>query len=166
MIYCRFGVQLDASPPGLFAFPQSASLTVEQMRRGIDRINKRIADVEAFDPRTVRERFDARANVVGTGIEETLASVFGHNTVEYNRYLSAQNLDAGPMVFGGGPDSPHEVQQYYTEGKHRSLLLLRQAVRGLEEEIADTNEISVASPPSIAPKNKVFIVHGHDGDVK
>ncbi|MCF3947340.1 TIR domain-containing protein [Acidiphilium iwatense] len=155
-----------ARRPASSPSPQSANLTVEQMRRGVDRINKRIADVEAFDPRTVRERFDTRANVIGTGIEETLASVFGHNTVEYNSYLSAQNLDAGPMVFGGGPDSPHEVQQYYTEGKHRSLLLLRQAVRGLEEEIADTNEIPVASPPRIAPKNKVFVVHGHDGGAK
>jgi len=46
------------------------------------------------------------------------------------------------------------------------LLLLRQAVRGLEEEIADTNEIPVAPPSRIALKNKVFVVHGHDDGAK
>lgn len=149
--------------------PQAADLTVDQMRRGIERISRRIAEVEDFDPRSVRERFDHRANVLGVGIEESLASVFGHGTVEYNRYSYAQNLDAGPLSIGGY-DSPSDVLQFYTEGKQRSLLLLRQAVKGLEEEIADREHLASLTAAAETVKQpdltKVFVVHGHDDAAK
>lgn len=146
--------------------PQSANLTVEQMRRGIERINRRIAEVRAFDPSMMHQRFDTRATVLGTGIEATLASVFGHDTVEYKRYLLAQRLDAGPLSVGGRPDLPFDVQRYYAKGKQRSLLLLQQAVQGLEEDIADREHLaSPSSSQSVIQHRdvaKVFVVHGHD----
>jgi predicted nucleotide-binding protein len=155
-----------AAPPP----PQSANLTVEQMRRGVDRLNKRIADLEAFDPATVNERWSAEVGVLGKAIEETLSAVFGHGTVEYNRYLLAQDLDDGPVMMGGGPDSPYEVRKYLTDGKQKSLLQLRQAVRGLEEEIADrVQHVSSAQSRETAPQrdlSKVFVVHGHDGEAR
>ena len=55
--------------------------------------------------------------------------------------------------------------KYLSEGKEKALLLLRQAVRGLEEEIAEQEHISVqTNSPIVAPTltRKVFIVHGHD----
>jgi predicted nucleotide-binding protein len=137
------------------------------MRRGIERIKKRIADVEAFEPEGMHERFDGQANILGTRIEETLASVFGHGTIEYNRYLSAQNLDNGPMVFGDVPDSAYDVRKYYTDGKKKSLSLLRQAVCGLEEEIGEQEQEASKLLPEAHPmrdRSKGFIVHGHDGE--
>ena len=132
--------------------PQPATLSVDQMRRGIDRINKRIADLEAFDPRIVQKRWGPEVAALETAIKETLAAVYGHNTVEYKRYAGAAKLDRGPVIassdaswisarsgnFGGSPrDDMREVYRYLTEGKQGALMLLRQAIRGLEEEIAD-----------------------------
>ena len=63
--------------------PKSANLTVEQMRRGTDRLKLRIVDLEAFDPQSVQQRWAAEVKTLETSIEETLAAVFGHHTVEY-----------------------------------------------------------------------------------
>jgi predicted nucleotide-binding protein len=156
-----------ATPPA----PQSANLTVDQMMRGIDRLNRRIADLEAFDPATVQERWAPEVGVLGKAIEETLSAVFGHGTIEYMRYLRAEDLDDGPVVLGGAPASPYEVQKYLSDGKQKSLLLLRQAIRGLEEEIVDQQQHTAAAlrPRETAPSrdlSKVFIVHGHDGEAR
>lgn len=155
--------------------PQPANLTVEQMKLGIARLQRRIADLEAFDPQVIQKRWGPEVNALQTAIEETLASVFGHNTVEYKRYREAAVLDKRPVVmrteFGGRGhyDDRREAQQYVTEGKTRSMLLLRQAVRGLEEEIADRDDLlpvpadaGAGVAVAAAPQRKVFVVHGHD----
>jgi hypothetical protein len=82
-----------AAPPG----PQPANLTVDQMRRGIDRLKLRIADLEAFDPTSVQQWWGPEVKALQTSIEETLAAVFGHGTIEYNRYRQAARLDSGPI---------------------------------------------------------------------
>jgi predicted nucleotide-binding protein len=153
--------------------PPRANLTVDQMRRGIDRINKRIAELEAFDPQTVQKRWSPEAKALEAAIKEALAVAFGHNTVEYKRYEDAARLDTGSIVarhntYGRGPDhqDAHEARQYLTAGKQKSLTLLRRAVQGLQEEIAD-HDPRTTSPPvyEIEPQrdlSKVFVVHGHD----
>jgi predicted nucleotide-binding protein len=83
-------------------------------------------------------------------------------------------LDNGPVImrpdFGGGGhyDDRHEAQQYVTEGKERSIQLLRQAIRGLQEEIAARGEgsdgvamVGAEAAPAL-DLSKVFVVHGHD----
>jgi predicted nucleotide-binding protein len=156
---------------------QMAELTVDQMRIGIACINKRIAELEAFDPTKVNERWAPEVSALQTSIDETLTRVFGHNTVEYDRYDSAARLDNGPLIMGGGPTAPREVQQYLYDGKARSLALLRQAVRGLEEDVAErealaepsdlpyavAREIAPQRPASEPSIDKVFVAHGHGG---
>jgi predicted nucleotide-binding protein len=158
--------------------PQPAKLTIEQMKLGISRLQRRIADLEAFDPQVIQKRWGPEVKVLQTAIEETLASVFGHNTVEYKRYRAAAELDKGAVVMRtewghGHYDERREAQQYATEGIQRSILLLRQAVRGLEEEIADRGEAPDAAAAfadeAVVPAldlTKVFVVHGHDGAPK
>jgi hypothetical protein len=45
-------------------------------------------------------------------------------------------------VVMGVVEAPHQVQKYVSEGKQRSLVLLHQAIRGLEEAIADETRSS------------------------
>jgi len=123
--------------------PQRPLLTAQQKRRGIDRLQKRIKELEAFDPQTVPKRWSPEVTALQTAIDETLAAVFGHRTVEYNRYQSAARLDDGPIIlslgpgFGSRPEHQEslKVREYLVEGKQKALGLLRQAVRGLEEEM-------------------------------
>jgi hypothetical protein len=76
--------------------PQPANLTIEQMKVGITRLNRRIADLEAFDPNSVQQRWAPEVKALQTSIEESLSAVFGHDTVEYTATI-------GPKYFIGDP---------------------------------------------------------------
>jgi len=78
---------------------------------------------------------------------------------------------------GSGQQSENliKVHQYIYDGKLRSILLLEQAVRGLQEAIAARESLSpiLDMATSMAPEapraldlSKVFVVHGHDGAPK
>lgn len=158
--------------------PERPLRTVEEKRQDIMRLRRRIDELEVFDPQSVTSRFDdPQVTTLQTSIEETLSTVFGHGSVEYNRYLSAASLDDGPIQMarswidarGGGYDDRQlgEALRYLSEGKRKSIALLNQAVRGLEEEI----EFAVVEFAKVAPEEeplvrelsrRVFIVHGHD----
>lgn len=126
--------------------PQMAVLSVEKMKRGVARINRLIDELQAFDPQTIQKRWSPEVKALETAIEGALSSVFGHNTVEYNRYIGASTLDRGSVTMqidwggGGRREDPREAQKYLTEGKERSVQLLRQAVRWLQDELADRGE--------------------------
>ena len=159
--------------------PERPFHTIDQKLRDIERLQKRISELDAFNPQTVTERYsDPKVTEIQTAIDETLAAVFGYGTVEYGRYQTAADLDREPRTInmssnwidarGGGRnyrDDTAAARKSFTEGKARSLSLLRQAVRGLEEEIELETPLARLSPDASArPKlsRKVFVVHGHD----
>jgi predicted nucleotide-binding protein len=159
------------SPPEL----KHVELTVEQMQRGIDRLNRRIKDLEAFDPQSVSTQTAPAVLALQKGIDEALALTFGHQSVGYHRYETAARLHSGHNFAKFGRDvngqSSHqldvaEAREALTEGKLNSLALLRTAIRGLEEEITDREPTAASAPPhAIAQQrefSKIFIVHGHD----
>jgi Predicted nucleotide-binding protein containing TIR-like domain len=159
--------------------PERTILTVEQKRRCIDRLNKRIEDLQAFDPQTVQKRFPPEVTALQNAIDEALSAAFGHGTVEYRRYSSAAHLDDGTATVqlgagfrgGGQHDETHRTRQILAEGKRKSIILLQQAIRALEDEIADQEHEASSAPPTheAAPASlprKVFLVHGRDNDAK
>lgn len=143
-----------------------ATLTVDQMKLGIARIQRRIDDLEAFDPQSVPQRYAPEVIALAKSIDGTLAAVFGQGTADYRRHSNIASLDRGPL----GSPALNQVRRYLTEGKQRSLVLLRQVIRELEEEIADRNEtVGLSAVDQMAPKpdlSKVFIVHGHNDEAK
>jgi predicted nucleotide-binding protein len=149
------------------------------MRRGIDRLKLRIADLEAFDPTSVQQRWGSEVKALQTSIEETLAAVFGHGTIEYNRYRQAARLDSGPIEAtpdwisvrsGGldyGLDAGRDFHRYLAEGKQQAIAPLKQAVRGLEEEISARSDIVATDAGDVVPaaaldRSKIFVVHGRE----
>jgi len=157
--------------------PQPANLSIEQMKVGITRLNRRIAELEAFDPNSVQQRHDSGVKALQTSIEESLSSVFGHGTVEYNRYRRAAMFDWGPVdatpdwiaARSGGMDYPDHTQNfrgYLTKSKEDAISLLGQAVRGLAEEIGDRGDLAAApidtAPAIVVHNRKVFVVHGRE----
>ncbi|MGO8869718.1 MAG: TIR domain-containing protein [Alphaproteobacteria bacterium] len=165
--------------------PQRPNLSIEEKRRGIARLEGRIQELEAFDPQKVQKRFsDPNLMALEIAIDEALSAIFGHGTVEYSRYDRAKALDHGPVTMrvepmwsgsgGGVHDDAHEARQYVAEGKQEALTLLRQAVRSLNEEIDDEVAAEQAARAVAAPEapavprdqSKVFLVHGHDGEVR
>jgi predicted nucleotide-binding protein len=107
-------------------------------------------------------------------IAEALSAAFGHGTVEYRRYAGAARLDLpvelmpsfvnAPLRRGRTPEG-HEARRYFEERKQASIVLLRQAIRALEEEIGEEIQLAervIQLPQSRPSGDKVFVVHGHD----
>jgi predicted nucleotide-binding protein len=158
--------------------PQPPTLTAEQIARCIERLQKCIQELEAFDTQKVQKRYNITEVVVlQTSIKDALAAAFGHDTVRYKLYKDAAELDQGPPptlsiapAFDYGPTPDYDAidaidaRKYLAEGKERSIQLLRRAISALEDDIADLQAASAASGPKTRPSrsNKVFVVHGHD----
>ena len=155
--------------------------SVTGKRQVILKLNRRIDELKDFDPKSVSSRFsDPQVVAIQAAIKETLSTAFGHGTVEYNRYVSAARLDNGPIIANSSWVFPNEeiddrqlkeAHRYLSEGKARSIALLKQAIQSLEEEI----EFEMPSLTSDRPDNisnsveisrRVFIVHGHDEGVR
>ncbi len=150
-----------------------ADLSPDQMRTGVDRLKRRIAELDAFDASSIVRSGDPNITALEKSIEQTLQRAFGAGTIEQARYAGAASLhkDWGVVALyaskgmGGAP--PSELQKEFSELKAKSLALLGQAVKGLEEEIAESERghvKGVLPAPQKALQRKVFIVHGHEGE--
>lgn len=167
-----------ARRPTTHTRPERPHHTVEEKRQDILHLQRRIAEVEAFDPSQATKRFsDPAVTALQTAIGATLTAIFGHGTAEYGRYSDAAQLDHGPISMGGTwareyRDEVAEARQYLADGKARALALLNEALRSLEEEIefaapqavgASGSEYRAAPAQSARePTREVFVVHGHD----
>jgi hypothetical protein len=134
--------------------PKSPVLTVGQKRRRIERLQKCITSLEAFDPQKARKRAPAVLELE-VAIDKALSSAFGYGTPAYLRYNQAATLDPGALINAtlrnpvlrpvGGPGrhdaKAHEVRQNFSENKERSIALLRKAISTLEDEIADAEPV-------------------------
>jgi hypothetical protein len=141
--------------------PQSPILTVGQKRRRIERLQKSVTRLEAFDPLKARKRAPAVVELEAA-IDKALSSAFGYGTPAYLRYNQAATLDPTPLAtlrspvlrpVGGPPRGDakaHEVSRNFSENKERSLALLRKAISALEEEIADAGPVVEAVKQSTA----------------
>jgi hypothetical protein len=145
--------------------PRSPILTAGQKRRRIERLQKCITSLEAFDSQKVRKRFgNPEVLTLEAAIDKALSSAFGYGTPAYIRYNQAATLDPGPLITNaalhgavlhpvGGPGrhdaQAQEALQYFSDGRERSIVLLREAIGTLEDEIA------AAQPVVKAPKKLV-----------
>jgi predicted nucleotide-binding protein len=162
-----------ARPSDSNPFP-AAELSREQMRTGIDRLKLRIADLEAFDANRISARNDPDVLALETSIEETVQRVFGPRTIEQRRYAPAALLHVRAVAisstFGranSGPPS-RQIQGEFDNFRAKSMALLGQAIKGLEEELAESSDafVPAALAVSKAAMRKIFVVHGHDGAPK
>jgi hypothetical protein len=149
----------SVSPPK----PKSPTLSVGQKRRRVERLQKCVTRLEAFDPLKARKRAPAVVELEAA-IDKALSSAFGYGTPTYLRYNQAATLDADPLVtkamlrpvlrpVGGlprGDARAHEVSRNFSENKERSLALLRKAISALEEEIVDAGPFAGAAKQSTA----------------
>jgi hypothetical protein len=135
----------SAPPPK----PRTPILTIGQKRRRIERLQKCVTNLEAFDPQKVRKQAPAVLELEAA-IDKALSSAFGYGTPAYLRYTEAATLDPSPLLTSvtvRGPERAvvgparhdakvQETRQHFSENKTRAISLLQQAIRSLEEEIA------------------------------
>ena len=132
--------------------PRPPILTAGQKRRRIERLQKCITSLEAFDSQKVRKRFgNPEVLALEAAIDKALSSAFGYGTPAYMRHNQAATLDTGPLITNAALHSPvlhpvggpgrhdaqaQEARKYFSDGRERSIALLRKAIGTLEDEIA------------------------------
>ena len=66
--------------------PESKELSIEDIKFGIKKLQRRINDLTELDTTTIVERFDSKINALEKKINGTIADIFGRRTPEYNDY--------------------------------------------------------------------------------
>lgn len=148
--------------------PQPAKLSRGELERGIRRLEKRLEEVNKFDPKTLDQQ-DPYGTIrpLTASIETALVDTFGVNTTEHNRYYHAAHFN-WPIRMGS--EVSHSVKvAHVTKDRLRSIQLLESAIAHLKEKLEDMEDTAGSATPAHTPditSRKVFIVHGHDDGMK
>ena len=123
------------SPP---AQPPSANLSAEQMRSAIPKLQRRIKDLEDFDPDPLAQRNDPRVEALEQKIEDTIVDVFGHGTLEHRRFRSHSLDTAGINMMHATPLAL--VIRSIHESRQREITNLRTIIDLFHEKLEDGGE--------------------------
>jgi predicted nucleotide-binding protein len=155
----------SAAPPPVAPKLELSRAAIE---RGIGRLQERIEALRAFDIKTISSTSSPELNALSAAIQDTLIRCFGENTSAYNRFKTAAALSWFPGYISlNGPHPAHECQQGVANNLEKSVALLQEAQRVLNEDLADAAH-EVQEPQDLAPtaspalSRRVFVVHGHD----
>jgi hypothetical protein len=125
-------------------------LSPEEMRRGIDRLSKRLEDVKAFEPTSVTEQHNIpHVEALAAAVDDTLVRTFGADTLDYKRYSDAAYFDNGPFNYAHAVPIG-QVQASLSRSKATSIALLTQAIASLTEQLAERSD-ALPAPPEITP---------------
>ena len=113
--------------------PQSRSLTLREMERGIELLGLRIKELEGFDLASISKRNDPRIGGLGAAIADTLISIFGQDSPEYKLYRSASTLDTARHNYAYEVPWP-EIAEGFRHGIERAIQLLSRARNSLQEK--------------------------------
>ena len=162
---CSVARNLEMARKKTYSPPQSANLSLEQMKSALPRLEMRIGDLRDFDPTEITKRGDPKINALENAIDDFLTRTFGEGTVEYKRYRSAAHLDTA-SVFIGDTTPLHEVIEGLQHGKDRAIEILEGIKRLFLEEIDLTApapvDQMVQNVQSDSTSRDIFIVHGSD----
>jgi uncharacterized protein (TIGR02391 family) len=128
------------------ASPQPANLTIEQVKAGIPKLQRRVDEIRALDVNSLTE--DSFRDVLADHrrrIDDTLVSVFGHDTTDYHRYMITRLEDTFPV--GGDdydPPSVYERRPYIKSGVASAVSKLNSAISVLQERLEDSGETAAA----------------------
>lgn len=111
---------------------QSKDFTLEDIEHGIRKLRRRIEEVKALDPKTVRYD-DARVEAATRNINADIGDIFERNSPEYLAHGS-HSLGYSSMVMG---KSDYEYQQDFAENLPHTVVMLEGLMKRLEEKRED-----------------------------
>ncbi len=139
-------------------------MTIEQMQRGIARLEERIVELRAFDVAAMITEAPPEIAALETAIERTLIKIFGEKTADAGRYLPASRIQWRPGIATDNYPQFHHYREGIKRNIDRSIAILEQAIKTLQEEIEDASqEAGEARPPAGTVRSdgrRVFIGHG------
>jgi predicted nucleotide-binding protein len=146
-------------------------LDPEAIKRCIGRLEERIAELRAFKISTISSTTSPELHALSAAIQDTLGRCFGEGSSVYKRFEPAASLAWFPGYVSRGGLPAHECQQGVAKNIEKSVALLQEAERVLNEDLADAQHEAAALPaPAVAKaaslSRRVFVVHGHDGEAR
>ncbi len=147
--------------------PQRATLSAEQMQRGVDRLRRVLAAVEEFDPSAMTEGHPPELAALEQRVKEAIEKTFDPGTTQYRRFIGAGDIAYSAMFFVmDGPPTPlSEYTQGASKNKRDSIALLGEAIRSLGEDLVEATPVTAVEVKSAAKftlSRDIFVVHGHD----
>lgn len=149
--------------------PEPPPLEVRQFKRseidkGIAKLQRRIEEVSALDPKTLRYD-DARIVMVEKNIKETIREVFGPTSPEFDDHGYHKIWHGGYNVM----ESDDESQAKFAAGIPQTITMLKGLIARLEEKREDAPPDRPVPIQQFAPMSgtrRVFVVHGRDEAAK
>lgn len=118
--------------------PQQAKLSIDQMRSAIPKLERRIRDLEEFEPSTIQHREDPRLETLENKLKDTIVDVFGQGTIEYHRFAPNALDQAGYNMMAPTPLS--QVIASVTRSKAREMANLNTIIELFQEKMADSGD--------------------------
>lgn len=140
----------------------SRSLTQNEIRRGLDRLEKAYTAMQNLDPKQIDAGDPwALLRPLTQQVTTALTETFGHESVEFDRFRLAQSFD---YTLSLGNEFPHDLKiVQVSKDRLRNLHLLQAAIDLLKDRLVDSHdEQGSTSQMAQTHSNKIFVVHGHD----
>jgi uncharacterized protein (TIGR02391 family) len=125
--------------------PQSANLTVQQMKQAIPKLQRRIVELEAFDPDTISSRDDPRLDSIYNKLLSTIGDVFGRDTEEFHQYAPGHLDTASINMLYETPLT--EVRSGVERGRRDNLQTLNTIIDLFHERIEDAGGLDGEPEP-------------------
>ena len=146
-----------AQPP----IKQFASLSVSDLQSALPKLQRRIDEINSIDPLQATGTYTPEFSAIRDNINATLMEIFGPNSIEYERY-KVWSIYAGT---DSRRISKVELVAGYNEGKKRALIKIDNAIKFVNEKLADSRLNPVPTDGEgqkmKAIGQKIFIGHGH-----
>jgi predicted nucleotide-binding protein len=141
--------------------------TNSEIDLGLQKLHRRIAEVQNLDPRTIRHD-DARVENIESNIRGTILNIFPEGSLEFNKY-KCYEISYGTRHVS---DSDADRQHRFEVGIPRTITMLEGLCSKLEEkrsELSQTLRSEIASRELISDttdSRRVFVVHGRNSQAR
>lgn len=145
-----------------FTSPLRVELSPTDKGKAIRRFDALISRFEAFDPESIQDQTDSKITEIAAAARSAVEKTYPPGTMQNNQLSSLISLDYAIPLYAGRRTPPHELREALRTIKSDSIVLLRQAISDIEEDMDET-AFQLPLPAQILPAQRAaFIVHGHD----
>lgn len=130
--------------------PQPAVLSPQDKLQAIEKLKRRVADLEAFQPGNLTNRADPKIEALGQSIRRTLEQIYGSESTDFIRLESTSYLDTASLNYMH-PTPLYEVVEGLKLVKERAIELLNGEIRALVEE-----DRAAGTRPRITPTSTIW----------
>jgi predicted nucleotide-binding protein len=142
--------------------PARADLSPDEKRKAIRRFEALLARFEEFNPETLKGRDDPKITELAAAAQSALEKTFPRGTAQNRQFSRLGSIEYAIPMYTNRPAPDHEVREALGRRKTECIVLLRQAIADLKEDLEDEPDVPPILDTESKPPREAFIVHGHD----